>query len=258
MKAARLIGVLGLAILLAGCRLDVDVDTTVNADGTGEVVIVGTVDKDVVDRVPGLAGSLVLDDATTAGWVVEGPAATDSGGLSVTLRHSFVTVQEAANLLNSLGPPFGDLVFEYTATEDDITVSLTGTLSLPGGTWDAFGDQALLTSTGGTPFAAQLTESGANPTESMSVELAVRLPGEVTETSGDRRDGAVVWSAPLDGSVAEVTARSVLSEGGSGGGWAGPVSTIALVLLIAWLVVGFVLAVLVVRARTRRRTRRLY
>jgi hypothetical protein len=252
MKVARLIGVVGLTILLAACRLDVGVDTTVNADGTGDVVVVGTVDKDVADRVPGLSGSLVLDDATAAGWVVEGPAATESGGLSVTLRHPFVSVQEAANLLNSLGPPFGDLVFEYTATEEDVTVTLAGTLTLPGGTWDAFGDQALLTSAGGTPFGAQLTESGANPAESMSVELAVRLPGDVTETSGDRRDGAVVWSAPLDGSVEEVTARSVLSEGGGGGGWAGPVSTIALVLLIAWLLVGFVLADLVVRARRRR------
>jgi hypothetical protein len=256
MKVVRVIGLLGLVLVLAACRLDVDVDTAVNADGTGEVVVLGTVDKDVVDRVPGLAGSLVLDDATAAGWVVEGPAATESGGLSVTLRHPFVTVQEAANLLNSLGPPFGDLVFEYAATEDDVTVTLAGTLSLPGGTWDAFGDQALLTSTGGTPFGAQLTESGANPAESMSVELAVRLPGEVEDTSGDRRDGAVVWSAPLDGSVAQVTATSVLSEG-SGGGWAGPVSTVALVLLIAWLIVGITLAVLVIRARSRRRNRPL-
>jgi hypothetical protein len=260
MKVARWLGaslLVGAVAVLAGCRLDVDVDTTVNADGTGEVVVVGTVDKDVVDRVPGLAGSLVLDDATTAGWMVEGPAATDSGGLSVTLRHPFVSVQEAANLLNSLGPPFGDLVFEYAATEVEVTVTLAGTLSLPGGTWDAFGDQALLTATGGTPFGAQLTDSGATPAESVSIELAVRLPGEVTDTSGDRRDGAVVWSAPLDGSVAEVTARSVLSEGDSGDGWAGPVGTIALVLLIAWLLVGIVLAVLVVRARSRRHNRPL-
>ena len=165
-------------------------------------------------------------------------------------------MQEAANLLNSLGPPFGNLLFERTATEDEVTVTMSGSLSLPGGTWDAFGDQALLTAAGGTPFGAQLTESGANPPESMSVELAVRLPGDVEETSGDRRDGAVVWSAPLDGSVAEVSARSVLS-GGGGGGWAGPVSTAALVLLVAWLVVGIALAVLVVRARNRRRNRPL-
>ena len=197
MKSARLLGLLGLAILLAACRLDVAVDTTVNADGTGEVVVAAVVDKDVVDRVPGLAGSLVLDDATAAGWVVEGPVATEDGGLSVTLRHPFATVQEAANLLNSLGPPFGNVALERTATEDEITVTMSGSLSLPGGTWDAFGDQALLTSTGGTPFGAQLTESGANPAESMSVELAVRMPGEVEDTTGDRtrRRSPLVGSA---------------------------------------------------------------
>jgi hypothetical protein len=242
--------------MLAACRLDVAVDTTVNADGTGEVVIVGTVDKEVVDRVPGLTGSLSLADATAAGWTVEGPAATEDGGLTVTLRHQFVSVQEAANLLNSIGPAFGDLVFEHTATEDEVTVTMAGTLSLPGGTWDAFGDQALLTSTGGTPFAAQLAESGATPTESMSVDLAVRLPGDVEETSGDRRDGTLVWTAPLDGSVADVSARSVLRPD-SGSGWAGPLGTAALVLLVAWLIAGIGLAVMVVRARRRRRNRPL-
>jgi hypothetical protein len=256
MKSARLVGLLGLAIVLAACRLDVDVEATVNADGTGEVVVSAVVDKDVVDRVPGLAGSLVLDDATAAGWVVEGPVATEDGGLSVTLRHPFASVHEAANLLNSLGPPFGNVALERTATEDEITVTMSGSLSLPGGTWDVFGDQALLTSTGGTPFGAQLTESGANPAESMSVELAVRMPGEVEDTTGDRANGVVRWSAPLDGSAQDLATRSVLREGG-GSEWAGPVSTAALAVLIAWLVVGIALAVMVVRARSRRRNRPL-
>jgi hypothetical protein len=253
MNVVRRFGLVGLAILLAACRLDVDVDTTVNADGTGEVVVAALVDKDVVDRVPGLAGSLVLDDATAAGWVVEGPVATEEGGLSVTLRHPFAAVQEAANLLNSLGPPFGTVVFERTATEAEVGVTMSGTLSLPGGTWDAFGDQALLTSTGGTPFGAQLTESGANPAESMSVELSVRLPGEIEETTGERSDGAVRWSAPLDGSAQDLATRSVLREGG-GSGWAGPLGTAALVLLVVWLVGGIALAVMVLRARSRRRS----
>jgi hypothetical protein len=256
MKLVRLLGVFGLAVLLAACRLDVDVSTTVNAEGSGEVVVEATVDKDVVDRATGLAGSLSLDDAIASGWVVDGPTPTDDGGLTVTLQHPFTTVQEAANLLNSLGPPFGNLVFERTATDDEVTVTMSGTLTLPGGSWDAFGDQALLASTGGTPFAAQLTESGANPAESMSVELAVRLPGDVEATTGDRRDGAVVWSAPLDGSATDVAARSVLRSGG-GSSWAGPVGTAALVLLVTWLVVGIVLAVMVARARSRRRNRPL-
>jgi hypothetical protein len=253
----RMLGLLVGAIVPTACRLDVDVATNVNADGSGEVVVVGTVDKDVVDRVAGLAGSLVLDDATAAGWVVEGPTATEAGGLTVTLRHPFATVQEAANLVNSLGPPISNLAFERTASDDEVAVAMSGALTLPGGTWDAFGDQALIAATGGTPFAAQLDESGATPAESMSVELAVRLPGDVDQSTGDSRDGAVVWSAPLDGSSIDVSAKSVLRAGGADSGWAGPVGTVALVLLIAWLIVGVVLVVLVVRARSRRRNRPL-
>jgi hypothetical protein len=255
MRLWRGVAILAAALLLAACNLDVTVSTTVAADGSGDVAVVATVDKDVVDRVPGIAGSLTLDDATGAGWTVEGPAATDDGGLTVTLGHPFATVQEAANLVNSLGPPFGNVAFERTASDDEVATTMSGTLGLATGTWDDFGDQALLTAAGGTPFGAQLAESGANPAESMTVELAVRLPGDV-EANGDRRDGAVVWSAPLDGSTVEISARAVL-RAGSDGGWAGPVSTGALVLLVAWLAAGIALIVLVVRAHQRRRNRPL-
>jgi hypothetical protein len=255
MRLWRGAAIVAALLLLAGCRLDVAVSTNVAADGSGDVAVVATVDKEVVDSVPGIAGSLVLDDAAGAGWTVEGPAATNDGGLTVTLRHPFATVQEAANLLNSLGPPFGNIAFERAATDDEVATTMSGTLGLATGTWDDFGDQALLAAAGGTPFGAQLAESGANPAESMAVELAVRLPGEV-DSNGDGRDGAAVWSAPLDGSTAEISARSVLRSGG-GGGWAGPVSTGALVLLVAWLAVGFALIALVVRANQRRRNRPL-
>ena len=110
---------------------------------------------------PGLAGSLVLDDATAAGWAVDGPAPTEAGGLTVTLRHPFTTVQETANLVNSLGPPFNHIAFQRSASDDEVAVAMSGALSLPDASWNAFGDQALITAAGGTPFAAQLDESGA-------------------------------------------------------------------------------------------------
>ena len=54
-RPRRLLGLVVGAIVLTACRLDVDVSTTVDADGTGDVIVVGVIDKDVVDRVPGLA-----------------------------------------------------------------------------------------------------------------------------------------------------------------------------------------------------------
>ena len=63
-------------------------------------------DADVVAQAPGLAESLQFADAVAAGWVVEGPTATEDGGLTVTLRHPVTSAEEATNLLASLGPPF--------------------------------------------------------------------------------------------------------------------------------------------------------
>lgn len=246
-----LVLVLG-AVALGACRLDVRVDVAMGADGTGEVTVVATVDADVVQQMPGLQDSLVLDDATAAGWTVEGPTATEDGGLTVTLRHPFVSAAEAGVLVNSLGPPFQGISFERVATDDEITTTLTGSLALPDG-FDSFGDANLIAATGATPFRAQLDAAGATPQDNMSVELTLRTPGEIE--GGDAVDGGTRWRAPLDGSSRDVSATAVL--GGDGGSaWAGPVATIALVLLVAWLVGGAYLAYRVWTVQQRRKRSR--
>ena len=92
-------------VALAGCRVDVVVDLTLAEDGTGEMVVTATADAEVVEQVPGLAEDLRFEDAAAAGWTVEGPTATDAGGLTITLRHAVSSAEEATNLLASLGPP---------------------------------------------------------------------------------------------------------------------------------------------------------
>ncbi len=114
-----------------------------------------------------------------------------------------------------------------------------------------FADSELVGAAGGLPFGAQLAASGATPASSMSITLTMRLPGEVVETTGNRADGAVSWEAPLDGSTTDLATRAVLG-GDSGGGWADTLATVALVLLVAWVVAAAVLLALVIRARRRR------
>lgn len=256
----RLLLLFSAALLLTACRLDANVDVMMNPDGSGEVSLAVSVDADVVQQVPGLEGSLSLTDAIANGWVAEGPAATDDGGLGLTLRHPFTSVAEASNVLTSLGPPFtgislAQILTPPTGEPDEIATTLMGSLSLPGGTFDAFADSELLAATGGTPFGAQLAAAGATPASSMSIRLTMRLPGQIQGTTGQRADGAVSWDAPLDGSSTDLGTQAVLGgSGGSKGGW-GPVATIALVLLILWVLAAFVVAALVVRKRSRRRYR---
>ena len=106
LRALRLLLWCAAIVGLAACRLDATVELTIGADGTGELAVTAVADADVVAQAPGLAESLQFADAVAAGWVVEGPTATEDGGLTVTLRHPVTSAEEATNLLASLGPPF--------------------------------------------------------------------------------------------------------------------------------------------------------
>jgi hypothetical protein len=244
---------IALAVLvLAGCRVDVTVDLAVGAEGTGELAVTATADAEVVERAPGLAEDLRFDDAEAAGWVVTGPDPTDEGGLTVTLRHPVTSAEEATNLLASLGPPFVDPRLARTVDGDEVTWTLDGALTLPSG-FDSFADSELLAAVGGTPFADDL--AGTTPADSMSIVLRADLPGDVEQTTGERRDGAVHWDAPLDGSAVDLSTRTVQGPS-SGGAWAGPLSVLALVLLIGWVIVAGLFIAYVVRARRQRSVRR--
>jgi len=233
-------------LVAAGCRVDVTVDLVVRPDGTGELAVTAVADAAVVDAAPGLAGDLRFEDATAAGWVVEGPTATPDGGLTVTLRHGASSVEEATTLLQSLGPPFADVRIDRTIDGDATSTALSGRLVLDGG-FAAFTDSDLLASVGGTPFADDLAAAGATPVDSMSVELRASLPGAI-ETSGSAADGTVTWSAPLDGSSVDLATRA---EQRPAPAWASFVSATALILLVAWIALVVAAAVIVIRRRRR-------
>jgi len=254
MKRAVLL--LGLLVAVTGCRLDVNVVVQFGADGTGEVAVTATADADVVNQAPGLAEDLRFDDAVTAGWTVDGPAVTEDGGLTVTLRHAVASAEEASNLLASLGPPFVDVTLQRTADPDDperVTVTLAGQLQLADG-FATFADADLTTAVGGAPFAEDLAAAGASPTESMSVTFAASLPGEIEETSATAVGNELEWTAPLDGTALDLATRAE-QRPARGDGWARPLSWLALLAFVVWTVLASVVFTAVVRARAQRRHR---
>jgi hypothetical protein len=224
------------AIALGACRLDVNVDMTVEPDGSGTLSVVATADAELIAKVPTIAEELATDDIVAAGWVVDGPTATPDGGLSITLTHDFVSDEEATNLLNSLGPPFNQMLLVRNTTGDDTTTRLSGLLGLSNG-FDTFADEDLIAAVGSLPFADEIAASGATPESSMSVILRVALPGtiEADLTNGTQlEDDRLEWSAPLDGTILDLRAGSVQSPADDRW-WARPLSIIALVALIAWV-----------------------
>ncbi len=210
----------------------------VEPDGTGSITLVATADAEVVTAVPTLADELVLDDAVAAGWVVEGPTATDDGGLTVTMSHDFVSPQEATNLLASIGPPFAQMVMARTTANEDTTTRVEGLLGLPDG-FASFADDDLVAAVGQVPFSEEIAASGVTPETSMSAVFRLQLPGEIVEegTNAASVDGDVLeWTVPMDGEILTMRAES-LQAPGDDRWWARPLSIVALVALIAW--VGF-------------------
>ena len=249
-----LLGVIAV-VALAACKVDATVDVTIGPDGTGSVAVTAVADAEVVQQAPGLAADLRFDDAKAAGWAVEGPTPTPEGGLRVVLTHPVTSAADATNVLNSLGPPFVGMTLDRVVTDggDGATTTLTGQLALSGG-FDAFADADLLAAIGGSPYAAQITASGATPATALSVTLRASLAGKVEDTNGRAEAAATVWTAPMDGSTADV--RLVARQSPSGGGFWSVASTVLLVLLVVWLAAATVFIVSVVRARARKAQRR--
>jgi hypothetical protein len=97
------------AVLLAGCKVDAQVDVALRADGSGTVTARVTLDSDAVRRVTRhveLADAVPLDDVRAAGWDVSGWK-TASDASTITLSHDFVGQDQLARLLADLAGSTG-------------------------------------------------------------------------------------------------------------------------------------------------------
>jgi hypothetical protein len=252
-----------VAVVLTGCRLDVAVEVVMQPDGTGTVTVDAIADAELVARVPDLVDDLRLDDAEANGWVIEGPTEQANGSVQIRLTHDFRTATELASVLNSIGPPLNEMsAARNTEPAEDggegpTTNAINGTLQLPDG-FASFADAELVTAVGGQPFGEQIAASGLTPDDAMSFVFRVNLPGELvtSETGSELPDGVIEWRAALDGTQTSLLTQTVQRPAGEASGWARPVATLSLVLLVAWVVAATAFIVFVVLARRKKRLRR--
>ncbi|MEQ1700922.1 MAG: Hsp20/alpha crystallin family protein, partial [Ilumatobacteraceae bacterium] len=179
----RLLALLVAALALTACKIDATVAVVVEPDGSGTIALTIVADADVVTQAPGLAEDLRFDDAVAAGWVLDGPTATEAGGLTVTLTHSFATVEEATVLLQSVngsGGPLHDAALARLVEGDTVTTSLTGNIRVEGG-MDAFADPDVLAAIGGSPYADDIAATGQRPADVVTFTMTADLPGVAKE-----------------------------------------------------------------------------
>ena len=245
-----------LAVALSACRVDASVDVEMVENGSGVITVTAVADAELVARAPGLADDLRFDDLLAAGWVLEGPATTADGGLSVVLRHTFSSPEQATALLASLNGTDGPLeavALSRTASKQQIDYALTGGARLEAGL-ASFTDPDLLAAVGATPYADSIASAGLAPEQVVGLSFSVSLPGTVNGSTGAidpaGGDDRVRWSIPLDGSPLDLATNSTVSLE-RGRLWQ-VLATVALVALVVWVAASAAFIAFVARARRRR------
>jgi hypothetical protein len=247
------------ALALTACRVDANVDIEMAENGSGLVTVTAVADAELLANAPGLAEDLRFDDLVAAGWVVQGPAPTADGGLSLVLRHPFSSPEQATAILatlNGRNGPLLDVTLGRTVAERSVELTMTGfsgtTLGLA-----SFADDELLAAVGATPWAAEVAAQGLTIDQVLSVSVSAALDGEVVATTGTAGDdGRVRWSIPLDGSLIDLATTSNVSLD-KGGLWK-VLPFVTLAVLVLWVLAAVALIwrmVMARRAPVRRRLR---
>jgi hypothetical protein len=198
-----------LALLAAGCRLDVGVDVAMQPDGSGTVTVAATADAELVAAVPSAFADLRLDDVRQAGWTVSDPGKGADGSLTLTLSKPFTTPGEANAVLAELNGPDGPLRGLTVALDRSfatVSSSLTGSVQLTGGL-GAFSDAALAQALGSAPLANIV---GQPVEQAVGLAVTAHFPGQVTTSTGEiaADRSSVTWRASLaDGASTVLDAR---------------------------------------------------
>jgi hypothetical protein len=223
----RVCAALAFVLVLAGCRMDVDVGIDVHEDGSGTVSVAVAVDDDLLSRVPGAADRVHLDDLKAAGWEVTGPTKDADGMTSVHLSHAFANPAEMKELLaqiNGPGGPLGAFGLEIHQEWDQKTWTLTGKAGLTGGV-SSFVDPDLAAAFGASKPLDQLVQQSGVPIEQgLNLTITVTMP---------HQKSATVVRVPLDGR--EVPIRVESHKVDQGTRVAAIVAGICGALLAGWL-----------------------
>jgi hypothetical protein len=248
----RLCVVACAALTLSSCRVDQSVSLTVKHNGSGEVTVVITADKNIVAKAPNLAADLRTDDLVAVGWEVSKPVETKTGGLTVTLVRPFRNPAEANIALSQVNGPKGplhEMVVTRTGKDTNSQWSLAGRLEVTGGL-EAFIDDAGLELVGAAPYLANVQEAGLDLGDAVGITFTATLPGEIEQSTGVRGDGIVSWAVPMDGSKVDIATTSTNVDVVSS---ISRVSKVLLLgLLVLWIAAMVILLLLVGNARQRR------
>jgi hypothetical protein len=235
--------VVGIVVLLAGCRVDTRLDISVRDDGSGTLRTTITLDADAVQQLGGptsFARTVPLDDLRAVGWTISPWTRGTRGSQTISLSHPFVDQRDLVRRVVDLAGPNG-IVQNPNVTRERGWFSSRDTLSL---VVDVRSPKVDIVHD--APLAARLRAAGYDPAllesqlavqlvTALHVSVVVHLPGGHTE-SYDAAPGSVKTLRVADG----------------GTDW-DRVTRFGIGLTLALLAVLFLVAAIVGARRNRRR-----
>jgi len=266
-RALAAVGLLLVGLTGSACRVDATVTVEVADDGTGHVDVAVRLDEAAVGAIGGLDERVRVADLVDAGWIVDGPHATDGSGARMSVRRAFSHPDRlGAVLAEVVGPTaISDVRLVRQREFAETTWRLDGRIDLSSGL-DLLADDALAAVLDGLPFArsdgelfelAGCGDGSCDPASSFSLTLVATMPVDPDDVADPSASGAAVGAVPPAGSWTVVLgdpaptlfhATGVLVDD-TPRMWR-TVSTIAGALFV--LVVGFQVVRFVVARRRRR------
>lgn len=200
--------------MLAGCRMDLDVNVAVEEDGSGVVEVVVGLDADAVTRLGGdLEAVMELDDLRDAGWTIDGPDEDGDGITRVRISHPFGNAEEAADVFEQIagaGGPFRDFAVHRTSSFAQTVWGFGGRIDFAGGL-EALGDAGLAAELDGEPLGQSVEEIEEQLGESLNrliaVRVSARLPGDVTSNAETTTDDGAVWQVAFGEGAVDLEAE---------------------------------------------------
>jgi len=214
----RLVIVALVVLLVSACQVDAAVDVVVNDDGSGTVSLTLAFDADVVAEAPELVDGLRVGDLQAAGWMVEGPRQTDSGGMVVMASKPFAQTGDLAGVLDEIAGPnelFDDFTVQRQRSFARTTYTVTGRID-PTVQIESFSDDFLIGLLGepfGRPLSDLEARAGRPIGETLTMRFTVTLPDTVEATTGEADGNTVSWvMTPADPLPTDIAATSSVED----------------------------------------------
>ena len=195
----RLLALVALAVVAAGCKADVTVTLDGRDDGSGTVRVEVVADADLAARAD-LSSAVRADDLRQAGWAVSPVEPHPGGGVQVVASKPFADAAAASDVVAEVAGPGGPLQgFRLSRARGLVrsTTRFEGTVDLGAGL-SAFGDPGVakvLGTPSGLDPAEVAAASGGRPL--VDVHVAVHLPGPVAAEGATVHGSTATWDVPL-------------------------------------------------------------